>query len=386
MTRLLRYAALALLALSLPSSLSAEEAAPKITWKRTQLDTKFRSEGVAAGDFNGDGRLDIAAGSVYYAAPDWTMHVIAEEAREFDPLQYSDTFCNFAADVNGDGYTDLIVVDFPGKETWWFENPGESGDRWTRHAATPVTNNESPTYLDVTGNGRPELLFADGEHRLAYAWPGEDPRELWNLRAISASNAPGTAKFSHGLGAGDVNGDGRTDVITTGGWWEAPADDTGGEWNFHPADLGPNCAQMYVYDFDGDGRNDVVSSSAHDYGIWWHQQTDDGWQRHEIERSFSQTHGMCLADINGDGLPDFVTGKRWYAHGPSGDPGSDEPAVLYWFELQRDGGRPVWTPHLIDRDSGVGTQFEVVDMNGNGLLDVVISNKKGVFYFEQVRE
>ena len=288
--------------------------------------------------------------------------------------------------MNGDGWTDLVVVDFPGKETWWFENPGQSSDGWKRHAATPVTNNESPMLLDLLGDGRPTLVFADGEHRMAFARPGDDPRAHWNLTAISEPNAPGTAKFSHGLGVGDINGDGRDDIRTTGGWWECPADPLHDSWTFHAAPLGANCAQMYVFDFDGDGLNDVVSSSAHDYGIWWHEQTADGWVTHEIDRSFSQTHSLCLADINDDGLPDLVTGKRWWAHGPSGDPGSDGPAVLYWFELSRKDGRPVWTPHLIDHDSGVGTQFEVVDINGNGLLDIVVGNKKGAFVLEQVRE
>jgi hypothetical protein len=144
---------------------------------------------------------------------------------------------------------------------------------------------------------------------------------------------------------------------------------------------------MYAYDFDGDGDNDVLSSSAHNIGIWWHEQLGEGkWQTHEIDNSFSQTHALCLADINGDGLQDFVTGKRWWAHGPKGDVGADQPAVLCWFELKRAGGKPVWTKHQIDHDSGVGTQFEVADLNADGLLDIITSNKKGTQCFHQVRK
>jgi hypothetical protein len=165
----------------------------------------------------------------------------------------------------------------------------------------------------------------------------------------------------------------------------APSAD--GSWTFHNVSFGPACAQMYAYDFDGDGDNDVLSSSAHAIGIWWHEQLgDEKWQTHEIDNSFSQTHSLCLADINDDGLLDFVTGKRWWAHGPKGDVGADQPAVMCWFELQRENGKPVWTRHQFDHDSGVGTQFEVADVNGDKLLDVVTSNKKGVYYFEQVRE
>jgi hypothetical protein len=366
-------------------SIAAEKAA-KITFKKTRLDDKFRSEGVAVGDYNHDGQLDIAAANVYYAAPDWKMHAIVDNPEVFDPAVYSHSFCNFTDDVNRDGWDDLIVVDFPGQQTWWFQNPQTAGGPWTRHVCVPVTNNESPQYLDVNGDDVRELLFADGTPAVALANPTKDWKAEWKIRPISTKGAPATNKFSHGIGAGDINKDGRNDVLCTEGWWQAPAAGSSGEWQFHPAKLGENCAQMHVYDFDGDGDNDVLSSSAHAFGIWWHEQSPDGWKTHLITDEFSQTHSVCLADINQDGLPDFVTGKRWWAHGASGDPGSDKPAVMFWFELSRKEGKPVWTPHQFDHDSGVGTQFEVADVNGDGLLDVVTANKKGTHYFEQVRE
>ncbi|HUY91050.1 MAG TPA: VCBS repeat-containing protein [Pirellulales bacterium] len=374
----------------------AEEKAPaKIRFKRTQFDAKFRSEGAAVGDFNHDGKMDISAGSVYYAAPDWKMHVVADKAEEYDPVHYSNSFCNFADDLNGDGWTDLLVVDFPGQQTWWLENPHGAAGPWKRHVATPVTNNEGPLYLDIDGDGRRELVAGfspdakdtDGPLRqMGIIRRGADAYEPWKIQAISVKAAPGTVKYAHGLGVGDVNRDGRNDVLVPEGWWESPAKDDGGPWQFHDAPFGQPCSNMYAYDFDGDGDNDVLSSAAHQIGIWWHEQTADGWKTHEIDRSFSQTHSLCLADINGDGLMDFVTGKRWWAHGPNGDVNPGDPAVMYWFELTRKNGKPVWIPHEFDHDSGVGTQFEVADVNGDGLLDVVTSNKKGVNYFQQVRE
>ena len=143
---------------------------------------------------------------------------------------------------------------------------------------------------------------------------------------------------------------------------------------------------MHVFDFDGDGDADVLSSAAHKLGMWWHEQTKEGWQTHEISKDFSQTHALVHVDLNGDNLPDFVTGKRYWAHGPNGDVNPGDPAVLYWFELSRKDGKPVWTPHKIDDDSGVGTQFQVTDVTGDGKLDIAIANKKGVFLFEQVKE
>ncbi|MBL8827959.1 MAG: VCBS repeat-containing protein [Planctomycetaceae bacterium] len=374
---------------------SAAHAAPPITFKKTVLDTKFRSEGVAIGDFNHDGKQDIAVSDAYYAAPDWKMHPINEQPREYEPIKYSNSFNNFAEDLNGDGWTDLIVVDFPGKETWWLENPKGQSRPWPRHVLTPVTNNESPQFRDVDGDGVRELIFGfssdpknvDGpEKQMGIARRGKDPLQPWTIEAISAKDVEGARKFSHGLGVGDIDGDGRRDVIVPHGWWEAPAKPSDSPWIFHPEKFGAAAADMYAFDIDGDGDNDVLSTAAHQLGMWWHEKTADGYKQHEISTLFSQTHAVCLADINGDGLMDFVTGKRWWAHGPKGDVDPGAPALLYWFELQRKDGKPAWIPHPIDNDSGVGTQFEVGDINGDKLLDVAVANKKGVFVFEQQRD
>jgi hypothetical protein len=394
----MRRTYIALVTLILTSGLTTAEAAEKatgeISFQRTRLDGVFRSEGVAVGDFNKDGKKDIAAGSVYFTAPDWKMHSILEKPEEFDPVRYSVSFCNWAEDLNRDGWDDLIVVDFPGKQTWWFENPQTAAGPWKRHTCIDVTNNESPLYLDIDGDGKRELIcgtspdpknFDGPERQLVIARPAADPYAKWAIQAISAKGAPGTTRYSHGLGVGDINKDGRNDIMVTQGWWESPAEKSQSEWKFHPVNFGQPCANMYAYDFDGDGDNDVLTTSAHKFGIWWHEQTTEGWKTHEIDMSFSETHSVCLVDINGDGLQDFVTGKRWWSHATR-EPGADMPAVMKWFELTRKDGKPVWIPHQFDHDSGVGTQFEVADVNGDGLLDVVTSNKKGSHYFQQVRQ
>ncbi len=387
-------AAIAVLGSAVVQAQDLQARAPKVTFKRTQLDAKFRSEGVAVADFNKDGKMDIAAGFVWYEAPDWKMHQLTEKAPEYEPKGYSNAFCCFAEDVNGDGWSDLLVVDFPGTPTWWFENPKETGKLWPKHTVTPVTNNESPQYLDIDGDGKRELLMgfapstkeSDGPDRqVGFAKPTSDPKEPWKLTAVSEKNVQGAKKYDHGIGVGDINGDKRNDIMVASGWWEAPANASETPWKFHAAPFG-QAAQMYAYDFDGDGDNDVITSSPHAFGLWWHEQVGPNqWKQHEISKEFSQIHGVMLADMNGDKLPDIVCGKRWWAHA-AGDPGVNDPAVFYWFELKREGGRPVWTPHQFDHNSGPGTQFEVADVNGDGLLDVISSNKKGVHYFEQVRE
>jgi hypothetical protein len=204
---------------------------------------------------------------------------------------------------------------------------------------------------------------------------------------------PGTFRFAHGLGVGDLNSDGRADVICTGGWWEQPPSGRKSEspWTFHPAQLGDAVADMIAYDVNGDKKTDVIASSAHRFGIWWFEQgvDKDGshvFTRHDLFPDLvSETHALIAADINGDGLKDLVTGKRFWSHGKS-EPGSDKPARLYWFEASRGPeGMTRFTPHEIDDQSGIGTQFNVLDFNGDGLLDIVSANKKGVFLIEQLR-
>ena len=378
-------------------SAQAPHPAPEISLRfvKQVLDETFRSEGAAVGDFNHDGKKDIVAGYVWYEAPDWKRHTVLDKAPVYQPKGYSNSFCTFVADLNHDGWDDIIVVDFPGTPTWWFANPQGKSGPWTKHVLTPVTNNESPQFADIDRDGRPDFLAGyspdlkrpDGpQRRMAWFVPSSDATQPWRIIPVSEPAAPGTRKYSHGLGSGDINGDGRVDIVVAKGWYEAPSDPETGPWTFHAAPFGGKAAHMPVFDIDGDGDADVISSSPHAYGLWWHEQLPGGkWKQHEIDVSYSQTHAICFHDMDSDGLPDIVTGKRWWAHGGK-DPGGNEPAVMCWYRLTRDKGRVRWVRHQFDHQSGIGTQFAVADVDGDGLTDIVSSNKRGVFYFRQVRD
>ncbi|HEX7900046.1 MAG TPA: VCBS repeat-containing protein [Planctomycetota bacterium] len=365
-----------------------------ITWKKHVLSEVFTCEGAAAGDFNKDGVMDVAAGPWWYEGPDYT------KKHEFYPVkvwktdnEYSNNFFAFTDDFNKDGWTDIFVYGFPGADVSWFENPQGKDGHWKKNVVHKAVDNESPQYEDVDGDGVRDVVASVGGH-LGYVTVADG-----KFHPISPKG--GWQRFTHGLGLGDINGDGKKDFIESGGWWEQPKSLAGDpEWVKHPTNFGGG-AQYYAYDVDGDGDNDVVGSlRAHGYGLAWWEHTKENGEIKLVQRiimnktpeenkyglKFSQLHAVDLVDVDGDGLKDIVTGKRHFAHGSKGD---DEPLaapVLYWFKLARNSDGIDWIPYQIDDNSGVGTQVTAVDMNGDKRPDIVVGCKKGAFVHIQTAQ
>ncbi len=365
-------------------------------FEKIRLTSTFYAEGGAIGDLNGNGNADVVCGPYWYEGPDFDKRNAYYEPVAFDPLEYSDHFITAVDDVNNNGRNDIMVVGFPGQEAYWYENPGNDNRYWERHLIFPQVDNESPTFADLTGNGNLELIYhTDGY--LGYAAPGSsNPSDVWSFYRVSEQGNWG--RYNHGLGLGDITGNGHKDILMSDGWWENPGEyGDSSPWLHHPVDFGPGGAQMYAYDIDGDGLNDVVTTlEAHGWGLAWYRQiranNEIHFEKHIIMGEthddnpygvrFSQPHALALADLDNSGVKDLVTGKRFWAHGPDGDPEPNAPAVVYWFKLDRDSAGMVdFIPHQIDDDSGVGTQIATGDLTGNGYPDIVTCNKKGGFVF-----
>lgn len=367
----------------------AKPVVPSNDFKKTKLTGDFISEGVAVADLNKDGKLDIIAGYYWFEAPSWKRHELAP-SRLFDPRkEYSNSFLNLGMDVNQDGWDDVVVVDFPGKPGFWFENPRNKAGEWKKHILADSVGiaNESPGFVDIDGDGRLDILCGDKDKKqIVWLKPPDKPGDTeWTRFALSQEKVPGTEVFSHGIGYGDVDKDGIKDVVVREGWFKGTADNKAGNWVFHPTNLGEPCSHMQVLDVNGDGKNDVVSASAHALGIWWHEQITDesgkiNFKTHLMSNTTAQTHSSIMADLNGDGREDYITGKRFLAH-HGRDPGDSDPAILLWFEFT-PGKEPYFREHVIDNDSGAGLNIVVQDMNGDRKPDIVVANKNGVFLFE----
>lgn len=360
---------------------------------RTELTDVYYSEGVNIGDINNDGKTDVVHGPYWFEGPSFQAKHEIYPVKAQPRKAYADSFFSWVHDFDADGFPDVLMVGFPGTPAHVFHNPGKKGwgKHWKKIQIFDWVSNESPQFVSIVGDEQPELVCTRDGHFGFATYNPNDPFSTWTFHKISEKVA--TPRFGHGLGVGDVNGDQRLDVITKNGWYEQPAEGAAeAMWKFHAVTFAAKGgADMFAYDVDGDGDNDVITSlAAHDFGLAWHEQIqrngDIAFRQHIImgdKRAdspygtlFTELHSVNLADIDGDGLKDIVTGKTYWSHHTQ-SPMWDAGAVVYWFRLVRTRDGVDWIPYLADGEAGIGRQLIVGDVNNDNLPDLVSGGMKG---------
>lgn len=356
------------------------------------------SECASVLDVNDDGHLDIACGRNWYQGPNWTKHEdFRDGAATIGPE--TDDNSELALDVNRDGLMDVVSSGWlQMKGAFWYENPGRPGVKWkaTRiHAAEAM---EGVIHGDIDGDGDEDILVNHWSLKpgQGVTWLESIDREPWLKEHVI-----GTEGDTHGNGLGDINGDGRLDVVTPVGWYEAPPRPAEQKWTFHDDYRFHTAAShpILVIDANEDGANDIILGAGHDYGLVWLEQVrvPDGarrFEQHWIERDYGQFHTMELGDVNQDGKLDLVTGKRLFAHHGT-DNSAFDPLFVFWYDIS--GG--AFVRHILSFNHlpfypgeenhnpppnyviGVGMSLEIVDLNKDGRTDIVVSGKGGLYVF-----
>ncbi|HWA97181.1 MAG TPA: VCBS repeat-containing protein, partial [Pirellulales bacterium] len=356
----------------------------EIAFRRHDVDLESTLSAASAMDVNHDGRLDIVTGAAWYEAPSWKKRPVREV--EFIRGRFED-YANLPIDVNGDGWLDFLIANYRSEKIAWVEHPGSAGGLWTEHVIERPGNSETGRLYDIDGDGQPDLL-PNGKNFAAW-WEFKRPAEASSAVEWRRHDLPAELQ-GHGIGFGDINGDGRADVVGQNGWAEAPNDRRQERWPWHGEFHLDRDASVpiVVLDVDGDGDNDLVWGRGHRTGLWWtEQQRSSGgersWQPYVIDTSWSQPHTVEAADIDGDGKLEIVTGKRWLAHDGK-DLGEWDPLCLYWYKY--NASSRTFDRHTISElgPASLDVDPKIVDLDGDGDLDIVAPGRSGLCWLENL--
>ncbi len=358
-----------------------------LKWRKVWVsDEGYESAGVF--DVNGDGHLDIVSGGFWYQGPEFRIrHFIGDIPRYGE---YYDDFSTIALDINGTGTLDYVTGGWWGNSLRWRECPADPTQPWPEHILAADTSNvETTRGWDIDGDGIIEIV------------PNTPPNpEVNYYKLIMDGAGKGTGQFQkvtiytfangtqgHGMGCGDIAGNGRMDIVLCNGWLEAPADPAHGQWIWHhdfPTPPWGSTASipMLVVDVDGDGQNELITGHAHGYGLWWSKRQADGsWHHHPIDPYNAQYHDLQWADIDGDGAPELVTGKRHRAHNGN-EAGEWDNLGIYYFKWTGEGfAKQIIDYGAMGTGNGCGIHFGLADLRGTGRLDVIAPGKDGLYIY-----
>ena len=351
-------------------------------FRKVLLDKENKCEACSVFDVSGSGRKDIVCGEYVYEGPDF------KKKRKICDITYEHEyvwdFSDYPMDTNGNGRLDIITGSWWGEGVFVRENPGDDGE-WTTRKVCDSTNVETIKYFDIDNDGIDEI-FPNCPNEPAYF-----------LKLVTDENGKGTGEFKkyvigeenadHGMGFGDIDGDGKVEIILKKGILHMPDEGPlSGKWEFVEEDYDMNFlvgVPIIVYDVNKDGTNDLIVGNGHGYGLFWYEQKIDEngkrtWEQHIVDGAWSQYHDMQIVDIDGEDV--LLTGKRYSAHNGN-DPGDNENVFVCYYTF-RNGGM---YRHIIDYGdpmddgTGVGIYFWTDDLTGNGKLDIVAPGKEGLY-------